>query len=310
MELGVEWRRLAIEAIATLVNVKRVMAELLLEPAGIPSQLYGPLLSRHDSTTGKLLTKRQIGPLLLDVVEKQSEDTRVLRNIIEITARWNNFHLAHDEFAARATVQKARELLGTLELFEAQEAQLQEQSLQEERSRRERERSSAIQKELDLLLMMFDDLAKSDDLQRRGYLLQDLLNRTFVLYQIPVERSFTRNQGGEQIDGAFKIEGWYYLMECRWRKRPADIREIDGLSGQVDRSGEQTMGMFLSINGWSGNVPKLLRQNQKKSVLLMDGYDLRMVLCGRAELRDFISAKIGKLNLEGEPYLGVTEYLN
>ena len=33
VELGVEGRRLAIEAIATLVNVKHTMAELLLQPA-------------------------------------------------------------------------------------------------------------------------------------------------------------------------------------------------------------------------------------------------------------------------------------
>lgn len=310
MELGVEGRKVAIEAIATLVNVKHTMAELLLKPAGIPSQLYGPLVNGCDATSGKPLTKRQIGPLLLDAVEKQSEGDHAVRKIIEIAAQWDRFHLAHDEYAARATVQKARGFLGDLELFEARETQLREQSLHEERSRRERERVNAFQKELDLLLMMFDDLAKSDDKQKRGYFLQNLLNRTFDVYQIPVERAFTRNEGGEQIDGAFRMEGWYYLVECRWRRKLADIREIDGLKGQIDRSGEQTLGLFLSINGWSDNVPRLLRQNPQKSILLMDGYDLRMVLSGRAELPDFMQAKISMLNLEGEPYLGVSDYLS
>jgi hypothetical protein len=80
----------------------------------------------------------------------------------------------------------------------------------------------------------------STEEQRRGYLLQDLLNRTFDLHAIPVVASFTRNEGGEQIDGAFKLEGWHYIVECRWRKKLSDIRELDGLSGQIARSGRQT----------------------------------------------------------------------
>jgi hypothetical protein len=36
--------RLAIEIIASLVNIKTTMAELLLNPAGVPREVYGPLL--------------------------------------------------------------------------------------------------------------------------------------------------------------------------------------------------------------------------------------------------------------------------
>jgi hypothetical protein len=173
----------------------------------------------------------------------------------------------------------------------------------------ERERADLTRKQSELLLMMFDDLARSDDPQRRGYLLQDVLNRVFDLHQIPVVRSFTRNEGAEQIDGAFKIEGWHYLVECRWRQKLSDIRELDGLKGQVDRSGRQTMGLFVSVNGWSDNVPKLLKQNPDKAIILMEGFDFRTVLSGQIDLRDFILAKVAKLNLEGEPFLGVSEYL-
>ncbi|MBI4639583.1 MAG: hypothetical protein HY731_02750 [Candidatus Tectomicrobia bacterium] len=98
-----------------------------------------------------------------------------------------------------------------------------------------RERAELLRKQSELLLLMFDDLAISTDEQRRGYLLQDLLNRTFDLHGIPVVRSFTRNEGGEQIDGAFKLEGWHYIVECRWRKKLSDIRELDGLLGQINR---------------------------------------------------------------------------
>ena len=119
-----------------------------------------------------------------------------------------------------------------------------------------------------------------------------------------------RNEGAEQIDGAFRLQGWHYLVECRWRGKLADIRELDGLLGQVGRSGKQTMGLFLSINGWSNNVPTLLKQNPDKSIILMDGYDLRCVLCTEeVDLRELILAKIEKLNLEGKAYFGAQQYL-
>ena len=98
-------------------------------------------------------------------------------------------------------------------------------------------------------------------------------------------------------------------MECRWRQKLADIRELDGLKGQVDRSGKQTMGLFLSINGWSEKVPNLLKQNPDKSLFLMEGYDLRTVLAGRVDLREFLLAKVAKLNIEAEPFLSVNEHL-
>ena len=130
-----------------------------------------------------------------------------VRAVIEIAARWSSFHLADDEYAARATVQKARELLGTIELMEAREAQQREQARKEELARMERERADLLRRQSDLLLMMFDDLAKSDDPQRRGYLLQDLLSRTFDLHQISVVRSFTRNEAVSRLTVPSKWKG-------------------------------------------------------------------------------------------------------
>jgi hypothetical protein len=81
--------------------------------------------------------------------------------------------------------------------------------------------------------MQFDYAMQSEDPQRRGYLLGDLLARTFGLHGVEVARSFRRNEGGEQIDGAFRCVGWRYIVECRWRAEPADMRQLDGLVGQL-----------------------------------------------------------------------------
>jgi hypothetical protein len=182
-------------------------------------------------------------------------------------------------------------------------------SLQDIEFLKKKELETNKENQLNLLLHMFDDLAISVDHQRRGFLLQDLLTQLFRIHEIPVTKSFLRNNGGEQIDGAFSYQGWHYLVECKWTKKLADIRELDSLYGKVIRSGRQAMGVFLSIEGWSENVPLLLKQNTEKCILLMEGYDLRSVLSGAIELEKLLNAKIAKLNIESEPYLSATEFL-
>lgn len=164
--------------------------------------------------------------------------------------------------------------------------------------------------ERELLLRRYDALLSSDDPHGRGYLLQDLLREAFELFGVPAEGSFTRNEGGEQIDGAFQIGSSHYIVECRWREKVADGRQVDGLLGQVMRSGDQTMGVFLSINGWSENVPTLLKQNPEKVIILMDGSDLRAVLSGTITIQKLIEEKVKELSLRAEPYLGVRVILS
>jgi len=159
--------------------------------------------------------------------------------------------------------------------------------------------------ELDVLYQNYQNLKANDNPQERGYKLQHLLNKLFMHSKINTEKSFTRNNGAEQIDGAFEFQGWYYIVECRWRKKLADGRELDGLSGQVGRSGRQTMGLFLSINGWSKNVPKILQQNPGKSVFLMNGDELEEVLKDQIDLREVLKRKLKALNIESKPFLDI-----
>jgi len=162
------------------------------------------------------------------------------------------------------------------------------------------------------LLFEFDKFAgltDSEDKKQRGFLLEDLLARIFALYGISTQKSFMRNEGGEQIDGAFKLESWYYLVECKWTQKLTDIRQLDSLYGKISRSGKQTLGLFLSINGWSQNVCPLLKQNHDKSIILMDGYDLRCVLVeqNNLDLKDLLLKKIERLNFEGEPFYSAAQ---
>ncbi len=163
--------------------------------------------------------------------------------------------------------------------------------------------------QLNLLLRCLKNLQNPVIIKKEVFCCKNLINQLFLINEIPVTRSFQRNGGGEQIDGAFSFQGWHYLVECKWTKKLADIRELDSLSGKVNRSGRQMMGLFLSIDGWSENVPPLLKQNPEKCIIVMEGYDLRCVLSGAIELERLLNAKLVSLNLESDPYLSAVEIM-
>ena len=164
---------------------------------------------------------------------------------------------------------------------------------------------------LQLLLREYDDLAKgSTTPQARGYRLEDIMNSLFKLSNVAIRQSFTRNEGGEQIDGAFELDGWYYLVECRWRAALASESEVEGLRGKVGRSGAQTLGVFISVNGWSENVVDLMKQNPDKKVFLFDGQDIRAVLRESVSLLDLLQAKSQALNLDTEPFIGAADVIS
>jgi hypothetical protein len=307
--IDVDARKAALEVLATLVNIKKIAADRLLRPAGVPDPLIARFLRGKDATTGEPLSKRQAGSSILSELAQQGEDGAIVRKLLNIAAAWNSFELAQDEYKARAVVQKARELTGILAESEARERAERDRVAGEVAARQKQERENVRRKESALLLAQFEATAGESDVQQRGYWLEDLLNRLFVLHGIPVIRGFRRNAGAEQIDAAFEMDGWHYIVECRWRAKLADIRELDGLYGQIARSGKQTMGLFLSINGWSENVVPVIKQNPNKSIILMEGYDLRTVLAQALDLRRLLKAKLSALNLEAEPYFPVTRLL-
>ncbi|MDB5407549.1 MAG: hypothetical protein JWL84_2461, partial [Rhodospirillales bacterium] len=105
-------RRAALEVIATLVNVKRLAADHLLRPAGVPDDLIKLFLSGRDPTANEAYTKRQSGALILADLEHRGTEGEVVRKLLKIAADWTAFHLAGEEYKARAAVQKAREVQG------------------------------------------------------------------------------------------------------------------------------------------------------------------------------------------------------
>lgn len=110
----------------------------------------------------------------------------------------------------------------------------------------------------------------------------------FELFDLDPKASFKNL--GEQVDGAFNLEGTDYLFEAKWQKEMVNKADLAAFSDKVRTKLENTLGVFLSINGFSADGIAA-HQAGGASIILMDGADLMAVL---EERIDFVSLLLRK----------------
>lgn len=148
--------------------------------------------------------------------------------------------------------------------------------------------------------------------RRRGKILEGFLRRLASIADLKVTKDFTRSQGGEQIDGGFKYDGYSFIVECKWEVTPNPRNEVNVFIGKVGNSGGMTMGLFISINGYSKHCAYELQRNNDSAsqrIILMDGGEFEAILDRRISFSALLEAKMDHLSLEGEHFYSVTNAL-
>lgn len=186
-----------------------------------------------------------------------------------------------------------------------------EKEYQKAESRREQAHQqlmqvNAVQQELDRLKSEYFTLVSSDNPQQRGFSLEKVLKGLFALFDLDPKASFRII--GEQIDGAFSFEGTDYLLEAKWQKELVAAKDLDGMTGKLSRKLENTLGLFLSVNGFSEDAVTA-HSSGRRLLVLMDGSDLMAVLEGRIDLVQLLLRKRRKAAETGNIYLKIHEIL-
>jgi hypothetical protein len=123
--------------------------------------------------------------------------------------------------------------------------------------------------------------------QPRGYALEKFLNGLFALFDIDAKAPF--RIVGEQIDGAFTFEG-EFLLEAKWQDAKTPVADLDSFAGKVGRKLDNTLGLFLSMNGYQESAIQT-HSRGRPVMFLMDGSDLSAVIEGRISLPDLLHRK-------------------
>jgi hypothetical protein len=166
--------------------------------------------------------------------------------------------------------------------------------------------AAGVQEKLKALTAEYMALLGSDEPQRRGYRLEKILRELFELFDLDPRASFRIT--GEQIDGAFSFEGTDYLLEAKWQLEPVRAADLDSLAGKLSRKLDNTLGLYLSINGYSPDAVEV-HTSGRRLTILVDGSDLMAVLEGRIDLLQLLLRKRREAAQTGNIYLRIHEVL-
>jgi hypothetical protein len=189
------------------------------------------------------------------------------------------------------------------------EADLLEQEKARERIADERAKSAekrSFADRLAALMKVYEELVVTEDHQARGRALESLLRDLFALFDLDPRAAFILY--GEQIDGSFTLGETHFLLEAKWTKEATDRAALSIFKDKVQGKIENTLGLFVSINGFHESAVKH-HSGQGAQMLLMSGGDLYLVLDGRIDLAELLRRKLRHASQTGEILLEASKIL-
>jgi len=115
------------------------------------------------------------------------------------------------------------------------------------------------------------------------------------------------NSDGRQIDGSLTLEGTTYLIELKFTKKQSGASDIDSLKAKVNKMADNTMGIMISISGYSSVAIKDA-SGSKSTLLVFDASHLYLFLSGAMGFSDIISRVRRHASQTGQAYLPTNEF--
>ena len=188
----------------------------------------------------------------------------------------------------------------TEEVRAEEEKEAAKEKAREERQAVQRERTN-----LGQLMQRLNDLAPQMGTSPGGYAFQDWFYDFVAFAEIENRKPYVT--AGRQIDGSITIDGTTYLVELKFTKEQAGSPDIDIFRGKVESKADNTMGLFLSMAGYS-SVAVSEASGKKTTLLLLDASHIYLVLTGGLSIADVIRRLRRHASQTGESLLPVASF--
>ncbi len=253
--------------------------------------------------------KRQIVTDLIDELTKDQEAhlgalTKLCYEVVNLTSFAHLEDLEDGEQKARKARKAVAQLKKLVEPHQDKVKDEKDASKRREENAEKIKNNTAIREKLEELNALFKDIATGSSPQCRGFALERFMRDLFELFDLDPKASFKNT--GEQIDGAFTLKGTDYLFEAKWQQEVAGVQHLDAFSLKVQRKLDNTLGLFLSINGFSPDGVKT-HSKTRPSIILMDGADLMAVLEERIDFVLLLLRKKRHAAQTGDIYLSINQ---
>lgn len=232
--------------------------------------------------------------------------TKLCKEVCEITSFRHLERLDGGDEKAKRAKEAVEQLRALVEVHQAVEEELDAISARQQREAERLASSGAVHGKLGEIRDRYMTFVVSRDPQGRGFELERIMYDIFELFDLDPRASFRLT--GEQIDGAFSLDSTDYLFEAKWQKLKCGAAELDSFAAKVQRKLDNTLGVFLSINGCSEDG-LAAHQHGRASILVIDGSHLMAVLEERIDLVSLLVRLRRHAAQTGEIYLPLHDIL-
>jgi hypothetical protein len=190
----------------------------------------------------------------------------------------------------------------------SQDEQIRSEREREEAKERARAERTRVQRSLTdkaKLQQRLDALHSSVGTQQGGYDFQVWFYDLLDFCEIQNRRPYVT--GGRQIDGSLTLDGTTYLVELKFTGAQSGSTDIDSLRAKVEDKADNTMGIMVSISGYS-SVATTQASGRKTALLLLDAMHLYLFLSGTLSFADIISRVRRHASQTGEAYLAAGQF--
>ena len=175
----------------------------------------------------------------------------------------------------------------------------------QEKSRKERERiqrsltdRAKLQQDLDTMFSMVGT-------QQGGYQFEKWFYELLDFCEITNRKPYKID--GRQIDGSLTIDGTTYLVELKFTKEQSTATDIDSLKAKVNKMADNTMGVMVSISGYS-KVAINDASGSKTTLIILEANHLYLFLSGSMNFSEIISRVRRHASQTGEAYLPTNKF--
>jgi len=131
----------------------------------------------------------------------------------------------------------------------------------------------------------------------RGYAFERILNGLLAADALEPRAGY--KPIGEQVDGSFFFEGAVFLLEAKWHAKPIPASALYQFKGKVDGKLIGTLGVFISMSGYSDDAVDALTLGKSLNLILFDKDDIDAAIIAERGFKEILKTKLRKAAEEG-----------
>jgi len=120
------------------------------------------------------------------------------------------------------------------------------------------------------------EYSSPQDRRQRGRRFEEFLRA--LLEREALDPRIRIRPSGEELDGSLILDGRVFLIEAKWHANAIPASSIYAFKGKVDGKLVGTIGLFVSMSGYSSEAVDALTSGKTINVLLFDGNDIESCL--------------------------------